>query len=224
MPLEIGGRADKAGNKYEINCIIYEMLGVLAEKNYRVVVEAIGEDEKGTDILVVSMEGTKEHQQCKVRNASQEYWRLSDLKLRNVLSSWKDQLSRDDNRQVSLVSPIGCSFLVDLHDRALNTNGNAQDFYDYQIHESSKEFRDFYHDFCKEMGLEISDEIGVSKSIKWLKRIHFKHMSEHVIGELIRQMLDMYFVTDNKMVYNTLVSYIINGNILGKEIIFWNNK
>ena len=26
MPLEIGGRADKQGNKYEINCIIYEML------------------------------------------------------------------------------------------------------------------------------------------------------------------------------------------------------
>lgn len=32
MPFEIGGRADKRGNSYEIDCIIYEMLKVLDEK------------------------------------------------------------------------------------------------------------------------------------------------------------------------------------------------
>ena len=26
MPYEKGGRADKKGNKYEINCIVYELL------------------------------------------------------------------------------------------------------------------------------------------------------------------------------------------------------
>lgn len=34
MPLENGGRADKMGNRYEIRCIIYEMLKVLREVNY----------------------------------------------------------------------------------------------------------------------------------------------------------------------------------------------
>lgn len=29
MPLERGGRADKMGNRYEVRCIIYEMLKVL---------------------------------------------------------------------------------------------------------------------------------------------------------------------------------------------------
>ena len=29
MPLEKGGRADKKGNQYEINCIIYEILKIL---------------------------------------------------------------------------------------------------------------------------------------------------------------------------------------------------
>lgn len=28
MPFEKGGRADKQGNRYEINCIIYEILKV----------------------------------------------------------------------------------------------------------------------------------------------------------------------------------------------------
>ena len=29
MPYEKGGREDKKGNKYEINCIVYELLKVL---------------------------------------------------------------------------------------------------------------------------------------------------------------------------------------------------
>ena len=57
MPLEIGGRADKQGNKYEINCIIYEMLKVLDETNYSVIIEALGTDEIGTDILVTTFDG-----------------------------------------------------------------------------------------------------------------------------------------------------------------------
>ena len=32
MPLEIGGRADKMGNRYEIRCIIYEMLKMTYNK------------------------------------------------------------------------------------------------------------------------------------------------------------------------------------------------
>ena len=31
MPLEQGGRADKAGNKYEINWCIYQLLNVIYE-------------------------------------------------------------------------------------------------------------------------------------------------------------------------------------------------
>lgn len=34
MPYEKGGRADKKGNKYEINCIVYELLKVLDGSNY----------------------------------------------------------------------------------------------------------------------------------------------------------------------------------------------
>ena len=33
MPLEQGGRADKFGNRYEIRCIIYELLKVIREDN-----------------------------------------------------------------------------------------------------------------------------------------------------------------------------------------------
>ena len=72
-PFEIGGRADKRGNKYEINCIIYEMLKVLDETNYSVIIEALGTDEIGTDILEMTFDGLKEHQQCKARNGRKNY-------------------------------------------------------------------------------------------------------------------------------------------------------
>lgn len=103
MPLEIGGRADKMGNRYEIRCIIYEMLKVLREINYSVVIEALGDDEVGTDILITDFEGRKEHQQCKARNASKEYWSIADLKSRNILNNWKKQLERGNDRKVALV-------------------------------------------------------------------------------------------------------------------------
>ncbi len=35
------------------------------ETNYSVIIEALGEDEIGTDILVTTFDGKKEHQQCK---------------------------------------------------------------------------------------------------------------------------------------------------------------
>ena len=119
MPLEIGGRADKMGNRYEIRCIIYEMLKVLREVNYSIVIEALGDDEVGTDILITDLSGKKEHQQCKVRNASKEFWSISDLSTRNILNTWKKQLERDGSRTVALVSAVGCTHIVDLHDRAI---------------------------------------------------------------------------------------------------------
>ena len=52
MPLEQGGRADKFGNRYEIRCIIYELLKVIREDNYSVTIESLSDDEEGTDVLV----------------------------------------------------------------------------------------------------------------------------------------------------------------------------
>ena len=60
MPFEKGGRADKQGNKYEKDCIIYEMIKVLNERNYSVVIEPLGMNEVGTDILVTTSDGKKD--------------------------------------------------------------------------------------------------------------------------------------------------------------------
>ena len=218
MPLEKGGRADKKGNQYEINCIIYEALKILDEKNYSIVIEALGVDEIGTDILVTTFEGIKEHQQCKARNASKKSWGICDLRAKNIFSAWKTQLNRDDGRRVALISPMECSFLVDLNDRANNTSGKAEDFYAVQIMESGKEFRDFYKDFCTEMGLNFEKDMDILKSIDYLRRISYKPMPEYTLLELINQSIQFLFISEKDMVYNALVSLIVTKDILGKEI------
>ena len=218
MPLEIGGRADKQGNKYEINCIIYEMLKVLDETNYSVIIEALGTDEIGTDILVTTFDGLKEHQQCKARNTSKEYWNISDLKAKDILSTWKIQLNRDNSRRVSLVSPMACTFLYDLHNRACNTSGKAEDFYSMQIMKSSKGFQKFYKSFCAEMDLDCDKEVEVLKSIDYLKRIFYKQMSEYELEERVNQNIKVLFSSEQKVVYNALLSFVVVEDILGKQI------
>lgn len=218
MPSEKGGRADKAGNEYEKDCIIFEFLKIISEKNYSVTIEALGDDEKGTDILVVRKDGTIEHQQCKKRNASMEYWRLSDLKEKYILKNWRIQLERDSNRYVALVSPVQCTFLVDLHDRACNTNGRPRDFYTYQIEKSDQKFKRFYENLCEEMGIDWTSEYGLAKSIDFLKRMNAKHISEYALEESIQQGISYYFRTNPTNVYDALLGYIEKGNILGKEI------
>lgn len=218
MPFEKGGRADKEGNRYEINCIIYGILNILNEINYSVVVEALGTDEIGTDILITTLDGKKEHQQCKARNASKEYWDISDLKAKNIFSAWKIQLNRDCSRKVALVSPMACSFLFDLHNRACNTRGIAEEFYSIQIMKSSKEFQKFYKSFCTEMGLNSDVDADVLKSIDYLKRISYKQISEYELQERIIQNIQYLFSSESKTVYNAFLSLVVMEDILGKEI------
>lgn len=218
MPLETGGRADKHGNSYEIDCIIYEMLKVLDEKNYSVCIEPLGIDEIGTDILVTNFDGQKEHQQCKARNASKEYWNISDLKEKNIFSTWKVHLDRDCFRKVALVSPIACTFLSDLHDRASNTSGKTEDFYSIQIMKSSKPFQEFYEKFCFEMDLNSDEDDYILKSINYLKRIYYKQISEYQLKEMINQYIQFLFSTKVETVYNAFISLIVKEDILGQEI------
>ena len=64
--------------------------------------------------------------------------------------------------------------MVDLHNRASNTSGKAEDFYLVQINKSSKDFQKFYENFCIEMDLNIEDKSDILKSIDYLKRIYYK--------------------------------------------------
>ena len=127
-------------------------------------------------------------------------------------------MNRDCDRKVALVSPMACSFLFDLHDRTCNTSGRAEDFYSIQIMKSSEEFQKFYKSFCSEMGLKSEQDVDVLKSIDYLKRIFYKQISEYELQERINQNIQYLFSSEQKIVYNALLSFVVMGDILGKEI------
>lgn len=129
MPSEFGGRANKNGNRFEIRWVIYQMLRVLDEKLDYVILEAIGDDERGIDIWVGQKDGTREGQQCKGRNGSKEYWNFGTANAKGIFTNWKYQLDRDKTNTVALVSPLNFTFLEDLINRAKNSSENPKVFY-----------------------------------------------------------------------------------------------
>ena len=106
MSYQGGGRTDKAGNKYEYNYTISQLLRVIGEEIYSVTIEALGDDEKGTDLWIVNKDGKREGQQCKGRNINKDNWTIGAIKKYKIFDTWKFHLDRDNNNYVSIVSPI----------------------------------------------------------------------------------------------------------------------
>ena len=79
-----------------------------------------------------------------------------------------------------------------MHNRAINSTNNPNDFYEYQIKSGGKEIQNSYKDFCKGMGIEVSESADVEKSIDFLRRTSFKQMSEYITRK---------HITGNKLLF-----------------------
>ena len=170
MPYEKGGRADKNGNRFEIRWVVYQLLQVLEEKIDYIILEALGQDEKGIDVWIGHKNGTKEGQQCKGRNGSKEYWDYGSVNAKGIFDTWKFQLDRDKSNTVSLVSPLAFTFLEDLIERGKSSGGDTHNFYSGQILNSSKEFITFFENFCTAMSINKNEESELTKCISYLNR------------------------------------------------------
>lgn len=218
MPYELGGRADKSGNRFEIRWVIYQMLKVLDEKLDYVVMEALGDDECGIDIWVGKKNGSREGQQCKGRNGSKEYWDYGTANAKGIFTKWKYQLDRDDSNTVSLVSPLAFTLLEDLIDRAKNTNENPKDFYNNQILNASKELIDFFKNLCKVMNIDPEQDLDLIKCISYLNRIAYRQSPDTELKELILSHISYLLIGNEEEIYETFIAWIVDGDILGKTI------
>ena len=59
MSRESGGRADKLGNRYEDYWSVELLLRLVDEKLEYLIIEPLGKDEEGTDILTIEKSGDK---------------------------------------------------------------------------------------------------------------------------------------------------------------------
>ena len=218
MPYELGGGADKSGNRFEIRWALYQILRVLDEKIDYVVLEALGDDERGIDIWIGKKNGSREGQQCKGRNGSKEYWDYGTANAKGIFTNWKYQLDRDKSNAVALVSPLAFTFLEDLIDRAKKTNENPEDFYNNQILNASKEFVDFFKNFCKVMEINSERDSDLVKCISYLNRIAYRQFPDTELKELILSKISYLLLGSEEEIYETFIAWIVDGDILRKTI------
>ncbi len=220
MGYEKGGRADKAGNRFEINWVLYNLLQVIEERIQYVMIEAIGEDEEGVDLWIGNLDGSREGQQCKGRYGSEESWSYGTVNAKGIWKKWKTQLDREDKVNVSLVSPLSFTLLEDLAGRARNTNEIPKDFYKYQIDNDkvSEDIKRLYKNFCNIMGIDCTNEAGILQSINYLSRIFYRQRPDYELKQMVLDKIYMQFVGKPLDVYAYLIQLIVTEDILSKKL------
>lgn len=218
MPFELGGRADKQGNRFEVRWVLYQILKVLEEENQYIILEALGDDEKGIDVWIGKKDGTKEGQQCKGRNGSKEYWDYGSVNSKNIFNNWLFQLERNPSISVSLVSPLAFTNLEDLIGRAKKSGGNPQNFYQGQVLTSSKDFQSFFKHFCNAMKLDYEKDSELIKCIDYLKRIYIHQTPDFDLNERIMNKIKYLLIGNPEEIYDFFITWICEGKILGEKI------
>ena len=173
MALEAGGYAEKLGNRYEANWVALQLLRLLEEKITWIVVEPIGDDEVGVDVIIGIDQDHTEHHQCKVGVGYNELWTLSQLNESKIFRNALFQIERNIEKQIvtefHLVSPLSSKKMSDLSDSALNSNMNPNDFMEYQI-KVSKEREKNFTAICNYLGLNIADPSDIKRAIYFLQK------------------------------------------------------
>ena len=172
MAFEPGGYADKLGNRYEGRWVARQLLRLLNEELLYVLVEAVGDDERGVDLWVTRHDGTRQAQQCKARNGSKDAWTVSDLNGRGILSAMRRQLDRHDFHEFALVTAVSASGLGDICQSARDSTGDPQDFYKNQIDAVGEGRRRVFRQFCGSLGLDPGKPYDLAAAYAYLRRTH----------------------------------------------------
>lgn len=218
MAYEIGGRADKYGNRFEYNWVVYKLLDVIEEKSASVILEALGKDEAGIDLWVVDHDGNREGQQCKGRDGSEEHWTYASINAKGLWQNWKNQLDRGENISVSLVSPLAFTQLEDITVRARNNNGNPEDFYKIQILQSGQKMRTFFNNVCKVIGVNPNDYDGCKYILSYFKRISYRQYPDSELKLIDLSRISQLFVGNPESIYSLMIDYVLTKDIYGKDI------
>ena len=169
MGSEAGGFADKIGNQYEKNWIAYQLLLLLEEKVNWVIVEPIGNDEVGVDVVAELKDGKKIYYQCKIGAGNSEYWTLPKLNEYNIFKNALFQIQRGQS-EYHLISPLPCKKINDLSRSAHNSN-NPKDFLKYQINVSQERTKDF-NTICQYLNFNAAVESDLQQAINFLQKFH----------------------------------------------------
>ena len=216
MAAECGGYADKFGNRYEADWVVHQLIRLLEEQIISVVVEPLGPDGQGVDILINNIDGTTEYHQCKRSNGNNESWTLAQLRSSKILSNAWFQIER--NNKFYLVSPLSCKIISDLSDSALNSNGNPEDFLKWQINVSQKR-KKIFEDLCNYLNLDITCLKDVSRVINFLQKFKIEQFNDTKTSEeLLKSRISQLYSDDAADILRFLKIYPVDKDKLRNQI------
>ena len=149
MAFELGGRADKCGNRYERRYFVSLMAKVLQGGLLSVQSEPTGDDESGTDIIIEYQGGRKDFHQCKARNGSNGHWTMSALARHKVFQHIKEHVKTEQNHFV-FVTALPFVALNDLCLAARNSD-SCQRFVTDQL--TTHDRKNLFDQWRKNLGL-----------------------------------------------------------------------
>lgn len=193
-----------------------QLLKLLEEEIQYIVVEPIGDDERGVEFFIEFKNGVKQFHQCKARNASEEAWSVNNLKSRGVIDNILFQLDRHEQKhEFIFVSGVPLTNLGDICDSARTSPDDAEQFYKYQIEYSGPRTKTF-KDFCIAANLDSENQIDRFRAYNYLKRMHMKLFpddKEHLLT------IARYILTgDPEASVAVMVDYIENQDRFGTRI------
>ncbi|MBN1974419.1 MAG: hypothetical protein JW787_12330 [Sedimentisphaerales bacterium] len=82
------------------------------------------------------------------------------------------QLDRDPNNEFALVSGISSPLIYDICESARNSNGNPEDYFEYQIKNIGADRRGFYQKYCENLNFVQDKKADREKAFDYLKRTY----------------------------------------------------
>lgn len=143
---------------------------MLAEKLRAVTVEEVGDNECGVDLWVERLDGSRQAQQCKIRNGSHDRWTVADLARRSILDAMRQHLEREESNDFALITAVPCTVLHDIGESARNSSGDPEAFYEHQIRSIGEDRRQAFGQFCKRLDLDPAEPAARATAYSLLRR------------------------------------------------------
>lgn len=119
---------------------------------------------------------------------------------------------------INFVSAVNSMMLNDITNRARNSNDNSSDFYEFQIKNSTK-VHNAYKRIVEYFGLDHNSVQGNEQALQYLKRMYVVHYSDDLeTKKALKETIKWLFIGNSETIYNLLLNYLIENDLLGKEI------
>lgn len=217
MSYDLGGRADKLGNRYEGRWVALQLLHMLNEEVVSVTVESIGDDERGVDLWISKKNAKKLAQQCKGRNGNKDTWNSNDFARAGIWEYIKFHFERDPDNEFEFVSGASFNDLNDLCNSARNCPDDPELFYDSRIKFKNK--RELLLSIFDCFGLDHNNKDDRVKIFYYLCRLYFtNYPDDNNSWNNLKFLASMLVSGAPESVIALLQDYAVNNDYLGKPI------